>query len=615
MTASSTATRTTQRKSVSPSRESLHYVCSFCTLTRRESIPLEQTQASTNGVVAQLEAQVSTDDAKPTEEQEPSKTPEEIKPDESNKAEEEEEEEQEEEEAEEEEEDTPQQSAPTLTTEYTPRDRNAPLKATPQPTASTSATAPGAPEQKAEDDIDTTKLPVVHAPPSHPAIDPNVVGTLDGRSILEVDLSALADKPWRRPGSDVSDWFNYGFDEISWEAYCYRRQEMGEGAAMLKTNVLNFAGMPEEQMAALPSEIRQMVMAGASAMMNSGNAGPGPGGMMPAGMNMNGGMMNPMMDMGQMMPMMHDMDVSMAMASQGMQGMGMPMGPGMGPGMGGQGMGQDMGVQGMGGQMGPQGMGGQGMNPQGMGGPGMGGQGMGGQGMGGQNMGGQNMGGQNMGGQGIGGQGMGGGQAMGGQSMGGQNGALSGGVAISSGGPSQPQGRATPDQSRSNMPNEGFNGNPQAQGMEFAGQKQDMGQPNYPATEGNTSTPQQGTTPTRTITPQFRGRPMQQNVTMRGRGSTYAMRGGRVPIRSTSPLPPNVPTGPRNKNKYKDIDGSAPAVDGLDYGGGKERSTPPDHDEGRSSRSVLATYHIHTFRSELTQISQETERLSRERRE
>ena len=106
MTASSTATRTTQRKSVSPSRESLHYVCAFCTLTRRESIPLEQTHASTNGVVAQLEAQVSTDDAKPTEEQEPSKTPEEIKPDESNKAEEEEEEEQEEEEAEEEEEDS-----------------------------------------------------------------------------------------------------------------------------------------------------------------------------------------------------------------------------------------------------------------------------------------------------------------------------------------------------------------------------------------------------------------------------------------------------------------------------------------------------------------------------
>ena len=41
-----------------------------------------------------------------------------------------------------------------------------------------------------------------------------------------------------------------------------------------------------------------------------------------------------------------------------------------------------------------------------------------------------------------------------------------------------------------------------------------------------------------------------------------------VPARSASPLPPNVPTGPRNQNKYKDRDNNAQAVDGLDYGGG-----------------------------------------------
>lgn len=57
-----------------------------------------------------------------------------------------------------------------------------------------------------------------------------------------------------------------------------------------------------------------------------------------------------------------------------------------------------------------------------------------------------------------------------------------------------------------------------------------------------------------------------------------------LPVRPASPLPPNVPTGPRNKNKYKDIDGSAPAVDGLDYGGGKDRTTPPDYDDRSSSR-------------------------------
>lgn len=76
------------------------------------------------------------------------------------------------------------------------------------------------------------------APPSHPAIDPDTIGILDGRSILEVDLTAMADKPWRRPGSDISDWFNYGFDEISWEAYCYRRRDLGDLATVLKTNVI-----------------------------------------------------------------------------------------------------------------------------------------------------------------------------------------------------------------------------------------------------------------------------------------------------------------------------------------------------------------------------------------
>jgi len=40
-----------------------------------------------------------------------------------------------------------------------------------------------------------------------------------------------------------------------------------------------------------------------------------------------------------------------------------------------------------------------------------------------------------------------------------------------------------------------------------------------------------------------------------------------IPIRPASPLPPNVPTGPRNQNRYKDRDGNAQAVDGLDYGG------------------------------------------------
>lgn len=89
-----------------------------------------------------------------------------------------------------------------------------------------------------DDGVDPTGLPPAVAPPSHPAIDPTATGIFDGRSILEFDLSALAEKQWRRPGSDISDWFNYGFDELSWEAYCYRRRDLGELANVLKPNVI-----------------------------------------------------------------------------------------------------------------------------------------------------------------------------------------------------------------------------------------------------------------------------------------------------------------------------------------------------------------------------------------
>ena len=57
-----------------------------------------------------------------------------------------------------------------------------------------------------------------------------------------------------------------------------------------------------------------------------------------------------------------------------------------------------------------------------------------------------------------------------------------------------------------------------------------------------------------------------------------------LPIRPASPLPPGVPTGPRNQNKYKDRDGNAPAVDGLDYGGTNKEGgrTPSGEPEDRN---------------------------------
>ncbi|KAG5340501.1 hypothetical protein C0989_001408 [Termitomyces sp. Mn162] len=404
----------------------------------------------------------------------------------------------------------PEQSL--LTTEYTPISRGGPPEAVahaPRPNNSqtqshgagtsfaspshTHSQVPGAQSSDAEaqpkedDGIDTSTLPPVTAPPSHPVVDPTATGVMDGRSILDFDLGTMAEKPWRRPGSDISDWFNYGFDEISWEAYCYRRRDLGELANVLKTNVINFAGMQEEQITALPPEVRQMVMTGANAMMNGAA---------------NTGMMGPgvMMDMSGMM---------------GPMGMGMDMG--MGGGM----------MQ---------------MQPDGTG------------------------------------------------QM--QQGVTNG----------TPEQSAQGNVSVGMIQDAGFNGQQQGDmmgmgmGNEYGMQQQaQMGQPMYQGMDG----PQQVVAPApggRGASPAaYRGRAQGMS---RGRGFSGRGRGRGgfgdgppppVPVRPASPLPPGVPTGPRNQNKYKDRDGNAPAVDGLDYGGtnkdlGMGRTSSGEPDERSMSR-------------------------------
>jgi hypothetical protein len=43
-------------------------------------------------------------------------------------------------------------------------------------------------------------------------------------------MDELEEKPWRKPGADLSDYFNYGFNEETWRSYCAKqvhvRQEM-----------------------------------------------------------------------------------------------------------------------------------------------------------------------------------------------------------------------------------------------------------------------------------------------------------------------------------------------------------------------------------------------------
>merc|ERR1719175_189476 len=52
--------------------------------------------------------------------------------------------------------------------------------------------------------------------------------TVNGQTTaaVELDMESLEDKPWRKPGADITDYFNYGFSEDTWAAYCNRQRRL-----------------------------------------------------------------------------------------------------------------------------------------------------------------------------------------------------------------------------------------------------------------------------------------------------------------------------------------------------------------------------------------------------
>ncbi|KAL0079931.1 Fip1 motif-domain-containing protein [Phycomyces blakesleeanus] len=64
-------------------------------------------------------------------------------------------------------------------------------------------------------------------------INLEAVGELNGQPITDVDLDTVEDKPWRKPGADITDFFNYGFNEVTWRAYCLKQKMLRENKKMM----------------------------------------------------------------------------------------------------------------------------------------------------------------------------------------------------------------------------------------------------------------------------------------------------------------------------------------------------------------------------------------------
>ncbi|SAM04133.1 hypothetical protein [Absidia glauca] len=103
------------------------------------------------------------------------------------------------------------------------------------------------------------------------------VGEYNGQPITELDVDIFEDKPWRKPGADITDYFNYGFNEVTWRAYCAKQKTIRDK----KTTAIP-GGKPDADMPDFMVDVPDFMKMG---MMMP---------MMEGGMPM--GMMNPMMN-------------------------------------------------------------------------------------------------------------------------------------------------------------------------------------------------------------------------------------------------------------------------------------------------------------------------------
>lgn len=181
--------------------------------------------------------------------------------------------------------------------------------------------------------------------------------------LVHIDL-ADNDKPWRRPGTDISDYFNYGFDEFTWALYA-AKQETLRGEYNEDAVAQNNKKMMEEMANMMMGGMMPGMGGAAPAAALAAAAGPGAAGVA-AGMSgmdgmtpemqammqqmMAGGMDPSQIDPSQMSAMFAGMQNATGGGGQGPQGgQGQNYGGGFG-GNQGQGYGYDQQAMGGGGR-------------------------------------------------------------------------------------------------------------------------------------------------------------------------------------------------------------------------------------------------------------------------
>ncbi|KCZ76430.1 hypothetical protein H311_02571 [Anncaliia algerae PRA109] len=80
-------------------------------------------------------------------------------------------------------------------------------------------------EIKLEDESSVNSIEVVLDQP----IEEKQLPLMEGNIIYDFEIDNMEDKPWNKPGADITDYFNYGFNETTWKKYCIAQREFVGG--------------------------------------------------------------------------------------------------------------------------------------------------------------------------------------------------------------------------------------------------------------------------------------------------------------------------------------------------------------------------------------------------
>lgn len=108
--------------------------------------------------------------------------------------------------------------------------------------------------------------------------DFETIGAINGIPAHEFNLDQIEDKPWRQPGADITDYFNYGFNEETWRAYCERQKRMrSESGVALVLNAGGGVGGHPQGGSRIPQVSITNDNSKYSGIMGPKRAGPPPG--------------------------------------------------------------------------------------------------------------------------------------------------------------------------------------------------------------------------------------------------------------------------------------------------------------------------------------------------